>query len=354
MRVLALDHGTARIGCAISDPTGTLADAAADDRAARAAHRRRPGRRARGRARRRRPSPAPERRGGRAGRPRPHLLPANSRRCSRCPVETYDERLTTRMAEASRRDGARAGGLAGRRPPARGLPRRQSTRWSDERRMTDGVARRRSLRRSRRPGGRAAREQRRLQREEKRRDAARAAGERGSAGRRAAARVAASAPGAASPPDSAAARRRRTSGTRIPRRAGPGAGQASTGSELPAEAPPPPRPRARRRPPARGLPGRGPAALAAHAPPPLRGSSARCAGARRRLVPVRPLPALPRRRHGPRRRSRSRRARASAKSPTSSPSDGVVSNATLFQVRVTLAGKRSDLYAGPLRPRPRT
>lgn len=25
MRVLALDHGTARIGCAISDPTGTLA-----------------------------------------------------------------------------------------------------------------------------------------------------------------------------------------------------------------------------------------------------------------------------------------------------------------------------------------
>ena len=25
MRVLALDHGTARIGCAISDPSGTLA-----------------------------------------------------------------------------------------------------------------------------------------------------------------------------------------------------------------------------------------------------------------------------------------------------------------------------------------
>ena len=25
MRVLAIDHGTARCGCAISDPTGTLA-----------------------------------------------------------------------------------------------------------------------------------------------------------------------------------------------------------------------------------------------------------------------------------------------------------------------------------------
>lgn len=107
MRVLALDHGTVRIGCALSDPSGTLAT----------------------------PLPTiepPEARavaelvdehgvervvvglplhlsgeeGSQAGLARSFcreleaMLPV--------PVETYDERLTTRMADASRRGGASA------------------------------------------------------------------------------------------------------------------------------------------------------------------------------------------------------------------------------------------------------
>ena len=107
MRVLALDHGTVRIGCALSDPSGTLAT----------------------------PLPTiepPEARavaelvdehgvervvvglplhlsgeeGSQAGLARSFcrelevMLPI--------PVETYDERLTTRMAEASKREGAAA------------------------------------------------------------------------------------------------------------------------------------------------------------------------------------------------------------------------------------------------------
>lgn len=107
MRVLALDHGTARIGCALSDPSGTLAT----------------------------PLPViepPEARsvaelvskhevelvvvglplhlsgeeGSQAALARTFcteleaLLPI--------PIETYDERLTTRMAEASKRQGAAA------------------------------------------------------------------------------------------------------------------------------------------------------------------------------------------------------------------------------------------------------
>ena len=107
MRVLALDHGTVRIGCALSDPSGTLAT----------------------------PLPViepPEARavselvaelgvekvvvglplhlsgeeGSQAGLARSFcreleaMLPV--------PVETYDERLTSRMADASRRRGAAA------------------------------------------------------------------------------------------------------------------------------------------------------------------------------------------------------------------------------------------------------
>lgn len=107
MRVLALDHGTVRIGCAISDPSGTLA----------------------------RPLPVIEPPEPRAvaelvdehevervvvGLPL-HLSGEEGSQAaltrSFCteleamldvPVETYDERLTTRMAEASRRDGATA------------------------------------------------------------------------------------------------------------------------------------------------------------------------------------------------------------------------------------------------------
>jgi putative Holliday junction resolvase len=107
MRVLALDHGTARIGCAISDPSGTLAT----------------------------PLPTIEPPEPRSvaelvahydvervvvGLPL-HLSGAEGAQvelvrtfCGELeavldvPVETYDERLTTRMAEASRREGASA------------------------------------------------------------------------------------------------------------------------------------------------------------------------------------------------------------------------------------------------------
>jgi putative Holliday junction resolvase len=107
MRILALDHGTARIGCAISDPSGTLAT----------------------------PLPTiepPEPRSvvdlvtkhevGRVvvGLPL-HLSGEEGSQAALArtfcaeleamldvPVETYDERLTTRMAEASKREGAAA------------------------------------------------------------------------------------------------------------------------------------------------------------------------------------------------------------------------------------------------------
>ncbi len=107
MRVLALDHGTARIGCAISDPSGTLAT----------------------------PLPVIEPSVARAvaelvdkhevelvvvGLPL-HLSGEEGSQAavvrSFCteleallaiPVETYDERLTTRMADASKREGAAA------------------------------------------------------------------------------------------------------------------------------------------------------------------------------------------------------------------------------------------------------
>jgi len=107
MRVLALDHGTARIGCAISDPSGTLA----------------------------RPLPVIEPPEARAvselvtehgvervvvGLP-VHLSGEEGSQAALArtfcaeleailavPVETYDERLTSRMADASRRAGASA------------------------------------------------------------------------------------------------------------------------------------------------------------------------------------------------------------------------------------------------------
>ncbi|HWW67258.1 MAG TPA: Holliday junction resolvase RuvX [Solirubrobacterales bacterium] len=107
MRVLALDYGTARIGCAISDPSGTLAT----------------------------PLPVIEPSEARSvadlvdehavemvvvGLPL-HLSGEEGSQaaitrtfCAELesivdvPVETYDERMTTRMAEASRREGAKA------------------------------------------------------------------------------------------------------------------------------------------------------------------------------------------------------------------------------------------------------
>jgi putative Holliday junction resolvase len=107
MRVLALDHGTVRIGCALSDPSGTLAT----------------------------PLPViepPEARavsdlvdehgvekvvvglplhlsgeeGSQAGLARSFCRELEA--MLTVPVETYDERLTSRMADASRRAGAGA------------------------------------------------------------------------------------------------------------------------------------------------------------------------------------------------------------------------------------------------------
>jgi putative Holliday junction resolvase len=107
VRVLALDHGTVRMGCALSDPSGTLAT----------------------------PLPAiepPEPRavvelvaehgvervvvglplhlsgeeGSQAGLARGFC--AELEAMLSIPVETYDERLTTRMADATRRGGATA------------------------------------------------------------------------------------------------------------------------------------------------------------------------------------------------------------------------------------------------------
>lgn len=107
MRVLALDHGTVRIGCALSDPSGTLAT----------------------------PLPAiepPEPRavaelvaehevervvvglplhlngeeGSQAGLARSFCTELEV--MLSIPVETYDERLTTKMADATRRGGATA------------------------------------------------------------------------------------------------------------------------------------------------------------------------------------------------------------------------------------------------------
>jgi putative Holliday junction resolvase len=107
MRVLALDHGTARIGCALSDPSGTLAT----------------------------PLPVIEPPHPRAvaelvseyevervvvGLPL-HLSGSEGTQAALArtfcgeleamldiPIETYDERLTSRMAEASLREGASA------------------------------------------------------------------------------------------------------------------------------------------------------------------------------------------------------------------------------------------------------
>src|SRR6185369_13262713 len=107
MRVLALDHGTVRIGCALSDPSGTLAT----------------------------PLPVIEPPEARSvaelasehgvelvvvGLPL-HLSGAEGSQAALArtfcaeleaildiPVETYDERLTTRMADASKRAGASA------------------------------------------------------------------------------------------------------------------------------------------------------------------------------------------------------------------------------------------------------
>jgi putative pre-16S rRNA nuclease len=107
MRVLALDHGTARIGCALSDPSGTLATplptieppeprTVAEMVAEHGVERVVVGL----------PLHLSGEEGGQAGLVRTFCGELEA--LLDVPVETYDERLTTRMAEASRRGGATA------------------------------------------------------------------------------------------------------------------------------------------------------------------------------------------------------------------------------------------------------
>jgi putative Holliday junction resolvase len=107
LRVLALDYGTARCGCAISDPTGTLARplpaveppdpaAIAELASAEGADRVIVG--------------LPTTLGGEEGE-QAQVSRAFAEQLAALldvPVETYDERLTTRMADRSAREGARA------------------------------------------------------------------------------------------------------------------------------------------------------------------------------------------------------------------------------------------------------
>jgi putative Holliday junction resolvase len=105
MRVLALDHGTARIGCALSDPSGTLSTplptieppeprAVAELVAEHGVERVVVGL----------PLHLSGEEGGQAGLVRTFCGELEA--LLDVPVETYDERLTTRMAEESRRAGA--------------------------------------------------------------------------------------------------------------------------------------------------------------------------------------------------------------------------------------------------------
>jgi putative holliday junction resolvase len=107
VRVLALDYGTARIGCAISDPSGTLATplpvieppeprSVAEMVAEREVDRVVVGL----------PLHLSGEEGSQAALTRTFCVELEA--LLDVPVETYDERLTTRMAEASKREGAEA------------------------------------------------------------------------------------------------------------------------------------------------------------------------------------------------------------------------------------------------------
>jgi putative holliday junction resolvase len=107
MRILALDHGTARIGCAISDQSGTLATplpvieppearAVVDLVAERGVEKVIVGL----------PLHLSGEEGSQAALAR--TFAGELEALLGIPVETYDERLTTRMAEASKREGATA------------------------------------------------------------------------------------------------------------------------------------------------------------------------------------------------------------------------------------------------------
>lgn len=107
MRILALDHGSARIGCAVCDPTGTLVRPldVIEPATAKAAV-----------------ELAVEIEADRVVVGLPRTLAGEEgvqaqvvrafceelRALTEIPIETYDERLTTRMAQATRQAGARA------------------------------------------------------------------------------------------------------------------------------------------------------------------------------------------------------------------------------------------------------
>jgi putative Holliday junction resolvase len=107
MRILALDYGAARIGCAVSDPSETLArplavleppdpEAVAELIGAEGVERVVIG--------------MPLRLDGQEGEQAAvtRRFAEELRRLVEVPIETYDERLTTRMAAASRQGGATA------------------------------------------------------------------------------------------------------------------------------------------------------------------------------------------------------------------------------------------------------
>ena len=107
MRVLALDHGTVRIGCAISDPSGTLATplptieppearTVAELAAEHGVERIVVGL----------PIHLSGEEGSQAALARTFCSELEA--ILDIPIETYDERLTTKLAAASRRGGSRA------------------------------------------------------------------------------------------------------------------------------------------------------------------------------------------------------------------------------------------------------
>jgi putative Holliday junction resolvase len=107
VRVLALDHGTARIGCAISDPSGTLAtplpviEPPEARSVAEMVAEHEVGRVVVGL-----PLHLSGEEGSQAALARSFCVELEA--LLEIPVEAYDERLTTRMAEASKREGASA------------------------------------------------------------------------------------------------------------------------------------------------------------------------------------------------------------------------------------------------------
>jgi putative Holliday junction resolvase len=107
VRVLALDHGTARIGCAISDPSGTLATPlpVIEPPQARSVADL-VGKHEVGRVVVGLPLHLSGEEGSQAAIVRAFCKELEA--ILDIPVEAYDERLTTRMAEASKRGGAAA------------------------------------------------------------------------------------------------------------------------------------------------------------------------------------------------------------------------------------------------------